>query len=148
MTNFLYRFVGLLTAWLLSASVYANDIQVDGAWVRATAPERDSANVYLFITSKQAATLVGASSPAAKTIELRSMTHAGGMMKTHTIESVDLPASKRVDMSSVHGPHLALVDLKAPLKAGETVPVTLNIETVDKKSIRIEVRAEIKPLKK
>jgi len=143
----LHRFGGLLAALLLSTSVYADDIQVDGAWTRATAPGRDSASVFLFISSKQDATLVGASSPAAKAVELRTMTHKGGMMKTHTVESVELPANKRVDMTSIHSYHLTLTGLNAPLKAGETVPVTLNIATADKKNIKIDVRVEIKPPK-
>ena len=148
MTNFLYRFTGLLTALLLSAGVYAEDIRVEGAWARATAAGRDSASVFMFITSKQDATLTGASSPVSKAVELRTMIHKGGTMETLVIEKIGLPANKRVDMTSIHGYHLTLTGLNAPLKAGETVPLTLDIETADKKSIRIEMRAEIKPLKK
>lgn len=148
MTNFLPRFAILLTALLLSASVYAESIQVEGAWARATAPQHDSASVFMFITSQQDATLIGASSPASKSVELRTMTHKGGMMKTLILEKISLPANKQVDMTSIHGYHLTLTGLDAPLKAGEALPLTLNLETADKKIIKIEVRAEIKPLKK
>ena len=143
----LYRLGGLLAALLLGTSVYAGDIQVEGAWARATVPGRNSANVYMFITSKQAATLIGASSPASKTADLRTMTHKNGMMKTIEIKSIDLPANSRMDMSSEHGYHVTLVDLKAPLKAGETVPLTLSFEMADKKNVRVDVQVEIKPLK-
>lgn len=148
MTHFLYRFAGLLTALLLSSSVYAQDIQVEGAWTRATGAGRDSASVFMFITSKQEATLAGASSPASKAVELRTMSHKGSMMKTLVLEKIGLPANKRVDMTSIHGYHLTLTGLNAPLKAGEALPLTLDIETADNKSIKIEVRAEIKPPKK
>jgi len=104
--------------------------------------------VFMFIASKQDATLTGASSPVSKAVELRTMIHKGGTMETLVIEKIGLPANKRVDMTSIHGYHLTLTGLNAPLKAGEIVPLTLDIETADKKSIRIEVRAEIKPLKK
>jgi hypothetical protein len=143
MTN-LYRFGGLLAALLLSASVYAGDIQVDGAWVRATPAGRNSANVYFFITSKQDATLTSASSPASQTVAMRTMAHKGGMMKTLDVQSIELPANKRMDMTSEHGYHLALVDLKAPLKAGDTVPLTLNIEMAGKQSVKVDVRAEVR----
>lgn len=146
-----YRIGGLLAALLLSINVYASDIQagiqIEDAWARATPPGRDSANVYLFITSKQAATLVGASSTASRTVGLRTMTHKNGMMKTIEVKSVDLPANSRIDMTSEHGYHLTLIDLKAPLKAGETVPLTLNVDMADKRSIKVDVKAEIKPLK-
>lgn len=148
MTNFFYRFAGLLAALLLSAGVYAEDIRVDGAWTRASAAGRDSASVFMLITSKQDATLIGASSPVSKVVELRTMEHKGGMMKTLVLEKIGLPANKRVDMTSIHGYHLTLTGLNAPLKAGEAVPLTLNIETADNKNIKIEVRAEVKPPKK
>lgn len=143
----LYRLGGLMAALLLCTSVYAGDIQIEGVWARATIPERDSANVYMFITSKQATTLVGASSTASKAADLRTMTHKNGMMKTITIKSIDLPANSRMDMSSEHGYHVTLVDLKAPLNAGETVPLTLSFEMANKKNLRVDVRVEIKPLK-
>lgn len=143
----LYRLGGLLAALLLGASVYADDFQIERAWVRATAPGRDSANVYMFITSKPAGTLVGASSPASKAADLRTMTHKNGMMKTIVVKSINLPANSRTDMSSEHGYHVTLVDLKAPLKAGEAVPLTLNVEMADKRSVRIDVQAEVRPLK-
>lgn len=146
MTN-LYRLGGLLAALLSSASVYAGDIQIDGAWARATPSGRDSANVYLSVTSKQTATLVSASSPASQAVAMRTMSHKGGMMKTLDVQSIELPANKRIDMTSEHGYHLALVGLKAPLKAGETVPLTLNIETAGKQNIKVDVRVEIKPPK-
>ena len=148
MTHFLYRFAGLLAALMLSAAVHAQDIQVEGAWARATATGRDSASVFMFITSKQEATLIGASSPASRAVELRTMSHKGSMMKTLVLEKIGLPANKRVDMTSIHGYHLTLTGLNAPLKAGATLPLTLDIETADKKNIKIEVRAEIKPPKK
>lgn len=143
MTN-LYRLCTLLAALLSGASVYAGDIQIEEARAYPSAAGRNSANVYFFVTSKQAATLLGASSPASQTVAMRTMTHKGGMMKTLEVQSIDLPAGKRVDMTSVHGYHLTLVDLKTPLKAGESVPLTLNIEMSDKQSVKLEVRAEIK----
>ena len=142
----LYKFFWLLAALSLSASVYADGIQVEGAWTRAVAG-RDAANVFMFITSKQDATLVGASSPASKAVEMRTMEHKGSQMRTHSVESIKLPAGKRVDMTSIHGYHLALTGLIAPLKDEGAMPVTLEIETAGKR-IKIDVHAEIRPAKK
>jgi hypothetical protein len=145
MVNF-YRFGGLLAALLLSASVYAGDIQVEGAWTRATLPGQDMAMVYMSITSKQAATIVGVSSKASKTAEMHTMEHKGGMMKMYEVKSISLPANARLEMS-MHGYHLVLAGLKAPLKAGATVPLTLNIEMADKSIVKVDVQAEVRPLK-
>lgn len=145
MTNF-YRFGGLLAALFLSISAYAGDIQVEGAWTRATLPGQDMAMVYMSITSKQAATIVGASSKASKAAEMHTMEHKGGMMKMYEVKSISLPANARLEMS-MHGYHLVLAGLKAPLKAGATVPLTLNIEMADKSIVKVDVQAEVRPLK-
>jgi copper(I)-binding protein len=141
-----YRFGGLLAALLLSVSAYADDIKVEGAWTRATLPGQDMAMVYMDITSKQAATIVGVSSSVAKTAEMHTMEHKGGMMKMYQVKSISLPANARLNMN-MHGYHLVLNGLKGPLKAGATVPLTLNIETADKRSLKVDVQAEVRPLK-
>lgn len=141
-----YRFGGLLAALLLSVSAYADDIKVEGAWTRATLPGQDMAMVYMDITSKQAATIVSVSSSAAKTAEMHTMEHKGGMMKMYQVKSISLPANARLNMN-MHGYHLVLNGLTTPLKAGTTVPLTLNIETADKRSIKVDVKAEVRPLK-
>ena len=142
----LFRFGGLLAALLLTANVFAGDIQVENAWARATAPGQDAAGVDLTITSKQAARLVGASSTVCKTIELHSMTmaHDSGMMKMGEVPAIELPAGKRVNLRE-GGYHLMLSGLKAPLKAGDSIPLTLDIK-VSKRMVKIETKAEVRPL--
>jgi len=143
--NSLYRMGGLLAALLLSVNVYAGDVSAEGAWSRATAPGQDSAMVDMSITSKQAATLVGFSSPVCKSAELHSMTHEGGVMMMREVKEVALPTGQRVNLGE-SGYHLMLLGLKAPLKAGETVPLTLSIRQADKRIVKVEVKAEVKPL--
>lgn len=139
------KICGLLGAMLLSVSVYAADIQVEGAWARATAPGQDSAMVDLVITSAKKASLSGFSSPACKTAQMHSMTHDEGMMKMREVKSIELPAGRRVSLSE-GGYHLMLIGLKAPLKAGDSVPVTLSIKMADKTTVKVDALAEVKPL--
>lgn len=139
-----HRFFGLLTALLLSVNVYAGDVQVEGAWSRATAPGQDTGMVDLSITSKQASTLVGLSSPACKSVELHSMIHEDGMMKMREVKELALPADKRVNLGE-GGYHLMLIGLKAPLKAGEAVPLTLTVRLANKRMVTVETSAEVRP---
>lgn len=143
----LHRLAVLMAGVLLSTGVHAEDIQVEGAWIRATPPGRDAASVFMYVSSKQDAKLVGASSPASRAVELRTMLHKGGTMKTITVESIALPAGKRMDMTSIHSYHLTLTGLKAPLKAGDTVPLTLDIEMPGSAAAKLDVQAEVRPLK-
>ena len=144
MTN-LHRFGGLLTALLMSASVYAGDIQVENGWARASAPGQDAASVDMIITSKLAATLVAVTSPACKAVELHRMTTEGGMMKMREVNSIDLPAGKTVRLGE-SGYHLMLVGLKVPLKAGETVPLTLSFKVGEQAVVKLETHAAVKSL--
>ncbi len=143
--NKIIKLCGLLGVMLFSSSVYAGDIQVEGAWSRATAPGQDAAMADLSITSGKEAKLVGFSSSACKTAELHSMTHENGMMKMREVQSVALPAGKRVNLGE-SGYHLMLIGLKAPLKAGESVPLLLNIKLANKEVVTVAVKAEVKPL--
>ncbi|MFA6922115.1 MAG: copper chaperone PCu(A)C, partial [Gallionella sp.] len=117
------KLCALLAAMLLSSSVYAGDIQVEGAWSRATAMGQDTAMVDLTITSAKDAKLTGFSSPACKTPQMHSMTHDNGMMKMREVPSVDLPAGRRISLNE-SGYHLTLIGLNAPLTAGESVQLT------------------------
>lgn len=142
----LYRFAWLLAGLLLSAAACADDIKVEGAWTRATAPGQDEAMVYMSITSNQNATIVGVSSKASKAATMHNMEHKGGMMRMFEVKSISLPANERMDMM-LHGYHLVLSGLKAPLKAGATVPLTMDVELADKRVVKVDVQAEVRPLK-
>ncbi len=144
MTSF-YRLGGLLAALLLGVNVHAAEVSAEAAWSRATAPGQDAAMVDLSITSEKAATLIGVSSPACKTSELHSMTHEGGVMKMREVKEISLPAGKRVGLGE-SGYHLMLIGLKAPLKAGDAVPLTLSVRLADKRVVKVAVKAEIRPL--
>jgi hypothetical protein len=142
--------LGLSAAILLAsfASYAAGDmegIEISGAWTRATAPGQDAAGVDMTITSKQAAALVGVASPAAGSAELHSMTTEGGMMRMREVQSIELPAGKPVNLKE-SGYHLMLNGLKAPLKEGESVPLTLSIKAGKQGVIKIETRAEVRSL--
>ena len=120
----------LLLALLLSSACYAGEIEVDSIWLRSTAPGQTTAGVELSITSKRAAKLVGASSPAAQSVEIHAMSHDNG---------------KRVSMRA-SGYHLMLTGLKAPLKAGDRVLLTLNIKVAETPVVQVETSATVQPL--
>ena len=145
------RFGWLAAALLVSFASYSyaashtDDIETSGGWIRATAPGQDQAGADLAITSKQAATLIGASSPACKAVQLHTMTREDGMMRMREVKAIELPAGKRVNLRK-SGYHLMMVGLKAPLKEGETVPFTLSIKVGKQGVVKVETTAEVKSL--
>ena len=128
-----------------AADVHAADIEISGAWTRATVPGQQAASVDLTITSKQAATLVGLSSPVAKTGGLHSMKSENGMMQMREVDAIPLPAGKSVNLHD-SGYHLMLDGLKVPLKEGTNIPLTLSIKAGKQGVTKFETKAEVRSL--
>ena len=58
---------------------------------------------------------------------------------------LDLPAGKSVELKP-GGYHVMLIDLKAPLKEGESVPLTLVFEGPDRRQETVEIKAPVRAL--
>ncbi len=127
------------------SQAWAENVVVSDASARATAPGQESAAIRFSITSKKEARLMAIVSPVAGAVEIHSMTHDNGVMKMRAIEFLPLPAGKMVKLG-VSGNHVMLLNLKNPLKAGDSVPLTITVEFADKHKEKINVNAEVKPL--
>lgn len=137
------RIVMLLLALLGGqAQAAGGGVEVGNAWARPTAPGQDAGMIQFSVTSKEAAKLVAAASPAAGAVEIHVMTHENGSMKMRAVESVELPAGKTVDLGKL-GYHVMLLNLKQPLKAGDAVPLTLTVELAGKKKVTVEAKVKV-----
>lgn len=108
-------------------TAHADDgIRIDGAWARATPAAARTAALYLTITNTGSApdTIEGASTPVADKAELYEMTMENGVMEMRPVPSLTLAPGKSLVLKP-GGYHLMLTGLKAPLKGGQTVPVTV-----------------------
>lgn len=105
----------------------APNVKVTDGWVRAPAPGQNTASAYVELTSDSDAALVAAGSPAAASVELHSMSMHDGIMRMRAMPRIELPAGKTVKFAP-GGLHLMLVDLKQPLKAGDTVTLHLSVQ--------------------
>jgi copper(I)-binding protein len=104
----------------------AEPVAVSNAWVRTPAPGQKVAGAYMELVSGSDSALVGVDSPAAARVELHTMKLDAGVMKMRQVERIDLPAKQAVKLAP-GGMHIMLVDLRRPLKEGDTVPLTLTI---------------------
>lgn len=140
------QIIVLVAGVFLAMSAAAADlgVTVNDAWARATAPGQDSGSIQFSIASKKEAKLVAITSPVAGAVEIHSMTHENGKMKMRAVESITLPAGKAVDLGK-SGNHVMLLNLKQPLKAGDSVPLTLTIEYADKHKTTVDAKAEVRP---
>ena len=138
------KFISGVAALLFSVQAWAGDVAVSGAWIRATASGQDSAAVSMHVTSQRDARFIAASSPVSASAEIHTMTHENGMMRMRQIEALTLPAKK--DIAIGDGDHIMLIGLKHPLKAGDSVPLTLTVEFADKSKEKVTVKAEVRSL--
>jgi copper(I)-binding protein len=76
------------------------------------------------LTGNVDAVLVAVDSPLAAKVQLHSMNMDGGVMRMRALEKIELPAGKTVKLAP-GGLHVMLYDIKQPLEAGGTVPLTL-----------------------
>jgi hypothetical protein len=138
------RFAAFVAALLAASPLFAQ-VAVADAWVRGTVSTQKATGAFMQLTAATDAKLVGASSPAAGVTEIHEMRMDGSVMRMSAIRELALPAGKAVDLKP-GGYHVMLMDLKQPLREGETVPITLVIETRDGKRSSVVVNAPVKSL--
>jgi copper(I)-binding protein len=104
------------------------DIEVTGAWARATPPGASVGAVYLTIANKggTADRLVSVASPAAQSAMLHQTVEQGGV-STMSEAGGNIAPGSTFDMHP-GGAHIMLMGLSSPLKAGETIEVTLDFQ--------------------
>jgi periplasmic copper chaperone A len=113
-----------LCAPLALAQAGVAPVTVESAWVRASVPGQQATGAFMRITAKEPTQLVGVSTPAAGVADVHEMKMEGDVMRMRPAGAIDLPAGKPFELKP-GGYHLMLQDLKGPLKAGGTVPLTL-----------------------
>ena len=113
----------------LVASPAMAQITVSDAWSRATAPGAKIAAGYMTIknTAKTPDRLVSASSPAAERVETHITVKDGDIFRMREVKGYEVPAGGSFELKP-GGAHLMLVNVKAPLKEGDEVRLTLRFE--------------------
>jgi hypothetical protein len=119
------RLVVALFLLAAGASAPAPQLSVSEAWTRPAGAGMNGAG-YLTIVNRgrNADRLVGASSPVARTVSIHQSRQIGAMMTMRQMASIDVAAGARAILAP-GGVHLMLEGLKRPLRAGQSVPVTL-----------------------
>ncbi|MEO8927670.1 MAG: copper chaperone PCu(A)C [Caulobacteraceae bacterium] len=117
-----------------------NSLVIAGAWTRPAAVGVNGAG-YLSITNKgrTAERLTGASSAAAARVSIHESRMVGQVMTMRALGEVAIPPGATVTFKP-GGRHLMLEALKAPLKAGDQIALTLVFATAGRRSVLLAVR--------
>lgn len=129
----------------LAALPAAAQTTVSAPWVRGTVAQQKATGAFMQISSATGGKLLSISSPAAGVAEIHEMSMDGNTMRMRAVAALDLPAGQTVELKP-GGFHVMLLDLKAPLKAGDNVDLTLLVEGRDGKRETIVLKAPVKAL--
>jgi hypothetical protein len=119
--------LSLAAAAVMAQAQTAAPLAVDGAWARVALQGQQSSAGYMTLTAKEPLTLLGATSPAAGTIELHEMKLDGDVMRMRAVDQLALPAGQPVELKP-GGLHFMMMELNAQFKPGMVVPLTLRLK--------------------
>jgi copper(I)-binding protein len=140
-----FVFVALMTLFATSVraeDVKAGDLVISRPWTRATPGGAKTGGGFLTIENKGNAPdrLIGASADGAGKIEVHEMAINDGVMKMRPVEGgLAIDPGKTVKLAP-GGYHLMMMDLKAPLKQGDKLPLTLQFEKAGKVAVTLDVQ--------
>ncbi len=135
-----------LLAGTLSTAAQAQEytegnITIDHPWSRPTPPGVPMGVGYMAITNHgdSEVTFTSATTPRAKNVSIHESTMKDGTMRMRPLkDGLTIPAGKTVELKP-HGYHLMLERLDAPLKEGESIPMTVNFRGAEAMAIELNV---------
>jgi len=127
----------------LAAPAVADNVKIENAWARATAPGQKVAAGFLDLTADADMVVVGGSSPVSKSLELHFMRMDNGVMEMRQMKEIALPKGQTVKLEP-GGLHIMFIGMKNQIKAGDKVPVTLIVKGADGKEQKLAVEAEVR----
>ena len=115
-------------------------IDIDHPYARPTTAGQQVGVGYLKLANRGAADrLLSAKTPAAASVEMLSMSMEGDVMKMRQVDAIELPSGATVSLQP-GGFHLMLMGLKAPLKVGDKLPLTLKFEKAGEVVVTLNVK--------
>jgi periplasmic copper chaperone A len=142
--KFLHKFAAAaLFLAAAPAAAQTGAIRIEHPWSRATPAGATAGVAYMTIENGSNAEdrLTGASSNVAAATEIHEMKTADGIMKMRAVTGgLAVPAHGSVALAP-GGYHVMLIGLKKPLKAGETLVLTLDFAKAGKIQVSAPVMA-------
>jgi hypothetical protein len=124
----------------LAACTQPARLEVQDVWARDSVGSLANAAVFMKINSNEPDRLIGASTPIADKVDLMTMSGGSSAMQMQYLDAIDVPPDRPVSLNP-SGLHVWLSDLKQPLRAGETFPLTLRFEAAGQRQVTVTIIA-------
>lgn len=140
------KHIALSICLLAAAGAVQAQVTIHDAWVRGTVPMQQSSGAFMQLSADKETRLVDAKSPVANVVELHEMVMDNDVMKMRQIPGLDIVPGRVLELKP-GGYHVMLINLKAQLKGGDVVPITLTFEnTKTKARFTQEIKAPVTAL--
>lgn len=118
----------------------ADSVTVQDPYVRLAPPNAPATGAFMVIRNggDKDVKVVSASNPASKVTELHTHLNEGGVMKMRPVPAIEVKAKGEAVLKP-GGLHVMLIDLKAPMKEGDVVPITLSFDDGSSKQVDAKV---------
>ncbi len=133
----------LLASLLVSAGALAaaaDMVTVDEPYVRLAPPNAPATGAFMVIKNAgdKDVKVVKADNPASKATELHTHLNENGVMKMRPVAAIEVK-SKGETALKPGGLHVMLINLNAPMKEGDVVPITLTFDDGSSKKVDAKV---------
>lgn len=139
----------LAAALLLSTGVLAagaDSVTVQDPYVRLAPPGAPATGAFMVLKNNgdKDVKVVKADNPASKVTEMHNHINDGGVMRMRPVPAIDVKAKGEAVLKP-GSLHIMLIDLKAPMKEGDMVPITLNFDDGSSKTVEAKVVKPVVP---
>lgn len=139
----LQKLSALAAALTISTGVLAaaaDQVAVRDAYVRLAPPGAPATAAFMRIRNSgdKEVQVVKADSPAARATEIHNHINDGGVMRMRPVPAIAIKARDEAVLQP-GGMHIMLIDLKAPIREGDTVPITLDFGDGSSKTVAAKV---------
>ncbi len=128
------KFSALIAAIILgfgltahAAEFKSGSLTIENPWARASMGPIAGAFLVIRNDGGEMDRLVGLSSEAAGDVQIHQTREVNGVMTMRRVDGIDVPPHGEVALKP-GGYHIMLMGLKAPLKVGDTLPLTLKFQ--------------------
>ena len=137
------KFSLLLASLMVSAGALAaaaDMVTVDEPYVRLAPPNAPATGAFMVIKNAgdKDVKVVKADNPASKVTELHTHLNENGVMKMRPVAAIDVK-SKGEAVLKPGGLHVMMINLNAPMKEGDVVPITLTFDDGSSKKVDARV---------
>ncbi len=140
---------GLAFSSMSFAAGVADEINVDGAYVRAVPPGLSNSAAFMILSNPDEAEhkLIAARSSVAEVVELHTHINDNGIMRMRRVDSIAVPPGG-ITRLQPGGLHVMLIGLKKQLMPDDTVDLTLVFEDDSETQRQAPVRKVTAPAMK